>query len=189
MKTKTSRQLTGYAALIREWAPRLDLIAPGDLDRLESRHIHDSLRLLPLLDELPPGPCIDVGSGAGLPGIPLAISSERHWRLLEPRQKRAGFLEEAVRRLDLDCEVIAATAEAAAQDPDLAGAHALAAGRALAAPAVAFELLLPLVAPAGTAAIFLGENSEVPEGSSLWQPGIAIVQKSSSSRGEAAEPT
>ncbi|MGH2757021.1 MAG: RsmG family class I SAM-dependent methyltransferase, partial [Actinomycetota bacterium] len=70
--TPDQGKLAAYAALVRTWANRLDLVAPGDLDRFEERHIADSLRLLPLLERLPEGPCVDVGSGAGLPGIPLA---------------------------------------------------------------------------------------------------------------------
>lgn len=150
-------------------------MAPADLNRLEERHIDDSLRLLPLLNNLPPGPCIDVGSGAGLPGIPLAIASDRHWRLLEPRARRTAFLEEVVRELDLDCEVLSMSAEAAAKVDRLAGAHVLATARALAPPASAFELLLPLVASHGTAAVFVGTGAEIPSGAEEWKPGIATM--------------
>jgi 16S rRNA (guanine527-N7)-methyltransferase len=167
--------LRHYVALVREWAPRLDLIAPGDLDRFEERHIADSLRLVDLLLEVPPGPCVDVGSGAGLPGIPLAIASGRHWRLLEPRQRRAAFLEEVVRELDLDCEVITKTAEEAAEDPQLASSHALATARALAPPQKARELLAPLVKPGGISAIYIGAGAELGPDFRIWREGIAIV--------------
>jgi 16S rRNA (guanine527-N7)-methyltransferase len=188
VKSRNEQKIHDYAELVREWSSRLDLISPGDLDRFEERHIEDSLRLLPLLDELPPGPCVDVGSGAGLPGIPLAICSDRHWRLLEPRKKRAAFLEEVVRELDLDCTVLATTAEQAAGDTSLAEAHALATARALAEPDAAVALLAPLVAPGGMAALFVGERSHPPAGSEPWQPGIAIVRGPASSEGKRPEP-
>jgi 16S rRNA (guanine527-N7)-methyltransferase len=169
--------LSGYAELIRKWADRLDLVAPGDLDRLEERHIADSLRLAPLVDDLPAGPCADVGSGAGLPGIPLAIVRPgRRWRLIEPRRRRAGFLEEAVRVLELDCEVVVASAREAATDPRLARAHALVTGRAVAPPEDAFGLLMPLTAPGGAAAVFVGEVASLPPESEEWGPGIAIMR-------------
>ncbi|HYI46350.1 MAG TPA: RsmG family class I SAM-dependent methyltransferase [Actinomycetota bacterium] len=188
--TERSREaLLAYAGLVRAWAPRLDLISPSDLERFEQRHIHDSLRLLPLLRELPEGPCIDVGSGAGLPGIPLAIASDRHWRLLEPRKKRAGFLEEVVRELGLDCEVLPLRAEDAARDPGLASTHVLATARALAEPEEAVRLLGPLVASGGLSAVFVGANSAAPTGSELWQPGIAIVRASAASEGKRSEPS
>ena len=172
-----------YELLLREWAPKLDLVAPGDLDRLRERHIDDSLRLLPLLHEAPAGPCIDVGSGAGLPGIPLAIASERHWRLLEPRKRRAAFLEEAVRSLGLDCEVVARRAEDLHTDPTFAGTHALATARALAPPEEALRLLHPLLAPSGIGAIFVGAQAALPAGSRTWQPGIAIFKGDATQRG------
>jgi len=157
------------------WAPRLNLVSAVDLHRLRERHIDDSLRLAPLLDELPPGPCIDVGSGAGLPGLPLAIAGpSRSWRLLEPRRRRAAFLEEVVRELDLDVEVVALTAEQAASE--LGPAHALAVARALAEPPVALARLRPLVATNGVAALFLGPGAELPPGAEEWTHGIAIVR-------------
>lgn len=162
--------------MLKEWAPRLDLVAPGDLDRFEERHIRDSLRLLPLLDEIPDGAAVDVGSGAGLPGIPLAIHTNRLWRLIEPRRRRAAFLEEAVRTLELNCEVIMASAEEAAGDPKMGAAHALGVARALAQPSVAAALVRPLVQPGGVVAIFLGANAEVPAEFRLREPGLAIFE-------------
>jgi 16S rRNA (guanine527-N7)-methyltransferase len=170
--------LRAYADLVRVHADRLDLVSSRDLRRFEERHVADSLRLLPLLERLPPGPVVDVGSGAGLPGIPLAIlRPERQVRLLEPRRRRAAFLEEAVRRLDLDCEVITMTAEEAAANPRLAAGHALATARALAPPALAFRLIEPLVAPGGTAAVFVGRHVTLPDHATEMLPGLAIVER------------
>lgn len=160
---RTARRLAAFEALIRAWAPRLDLVSPADLPRLRERHIEDSLRALPLVEAAPPGPCIDVGSGAGFPGVPLAVASGRAWRLLEPRRKRAAFLEEVVRELALEaCEVIALTAEQAAETAELAGAHSLATARALAPPGEAARRCRPLVAPGGAIALFVGANREIP---------------------------
>lgn len=167
-------KLSAYEDLVRVWAPRLDLVSPSDLDRFNERHIEDSLRVLALLDDAPEGPCVDVGSGAGLPGIPLAIASDRHWRLLEPRRRRAAFLEEAVRELELDCEVLALTAEQAAQDPDLR--HAVATARALAPPSKAFSLVLPLLSRGGLAAVFHGSGAVLPSDAEAWSDGIAVVR-------------
>jgi 16S rRNA (guanine527-N7)-methyltransferase len=157
------------------WAPKLDLVSPGDLDRLEDRHIADSLRALPAVEAAPPGPCIDVGSGAGLPGIPLAIVSARPWRLLEPRARRAAFLEEVVRTLGLDCEVIALTAQQAATR-GFGSAHAVATARALAVPEEAVALCRPLVAPGGSVVVFHGEHVPPPPESDEIAPGVARVR-------------
>jgi 16S rRNA (guanine527-N7)-methyltransferase len=171
--------LEAFAELLEKWAPRLDLISTSDLPRFRERHIQDSLRALPLLDLVPQGPGIDVGSGAGLPGIPLAIAAPgREWRLLEPRRRRAAFLEEVVRELALpNCEVIARSAEEAAADPALAGRHPIALARALAKPKRAFELIAPLVAPGGLAAVFIGKHEELPPQADEAVPGLATLRK------------
>jgi 16S rRNA (guanine527-N7)-methyltransferase len=166
-------KLSAYEDLVQLWAPTLDLVSPADLGRFHERHVADSLRVLGLVETAPEGPCVDVGSGAGLPGIPLAITSKRHWRLLEPRGRRAGFLEEVVRELDLDCEVLRMTAQEAALDPGLR--HAVATARALAAPSAAFELVLPLVAPGGTAVVFHGPSAALPSEAEAWSDGIATI--------------
>jgi 16S rRNA (guanine527-N7)-methyltransferase len=176
MTPGTRVALEAYARLVRSWAPRLDLVSPADLDRFEDRHIADSLRALPLLDEVPPGPIVDVGSGAGLPGIPLAVASGRFVRLLEPRARRAAFLEECVRVLDLDGEVVVRTAQQAADDRRLAGTHAAAFARALAPPQAAAEMIVPLVATDGLAVVFLGNEGELPRDAEEWAPGIVIVR-------------
>ncbi|MGH2699984.1 MAG: 16S rRNA (guanine(527)-N(7))-methyltransferase RsmG, partial [Actinomycetota bacterium] len=159
----SAEALAAYAELLRRWAPRVDLVAPGDLDRLESRHIADSLKALPVVRAAPPGPALDAGSGAGLPGVPLSLADPgRLWRLLEPRAKRAAFLDEVVRELALHAEVIRKTTSEAASDPLLAGQHAVATARALAPPPTAFELLRPLMTPDGIRIVWVGEGAEIP---------------------------
>lgn len=162
---------------MRRYAARLDLVSPGDLVRFRERHIDDSLRLLPLLGSLPPGRAIDVGSGAGVPGIPLAIADRtRPWRLLEPRSRRAGFLEEVVRALALvNCEVVRMRAEDAVGHEGFRAAHVVAVARALAPPSDALRLLLPLVAPGGIAAVFTGASASIPAQAEEWAPGIATI--------------
>ena len=156
----TAEALQAYADLVVAWAPKLDLVSPGDLQRFHERHIEDSLKALPEIMSCPPGPAVDVGSGAGLPGLPLAIADpSRHWRLLEPRKRRAAFLEEAVRGLGLACEVLLLTAEQAAGDPRLAATHAVGTARALATPEVAVELIRPLLASGGRTIVWVGAGT------------------------------
>lgn len=176
--TEPSERLQAYADLVAAWAPNLDLISPRDLPRFRERHIADSLRALPLVDRLPPGPAIDVGSGAGLPGIPLAIADPgRHWRLLEPRARRAAFLEEAVRELELDCEVSRMTAADAARATGWVGAHVAATARALAPPEESFRLLLPLVRQGGIAVVFAGKSAPTPPETRVFAPGILYCEQ------------
>jgi 16S rRNA (guanine527-N7)-methyltransferase len=154
----------------------MDLIAPGDLDRFDCRHVADSLRALDLVRSAPPGPAVDVGSGAGLPGIPLAISDpDRAWRLLEPRRRRAAFLEQVVRELGLsNCEVVAATAEAAIAG-GMEAAHAVAVARALAPPDKAAQICRPLVAPGGMVVLFVGRDAEPLANATVVTPGLIRI--------------
>jgi 16S rRNA (guanine527-N7)-methyltransferase len=174
--TPTDR-FAAYEALVRGASERLDLVSPKDLDRFQERHIEDSLKALPLLDAAPEGPAIDVGSGAGLPGLPLALARpERRWRLLEPRRLRAAFLERCVRELELDCEVLMLSAEKAALDPALGRGHILATARALAPPQEAFPLLTPLLAPGGIAVLWVGRDATIPPEAEVSASGLATLR-------------
>ncbi len=105
----TSSRLSAYLQLIIDWNRRVDLVAPAETAELVERHLVDSfLAWRTLVDwgaELS-GNILDVGSGAGLPGIVWAIAAaeagtETVIHLLEPRDKRVQFLKEARRRLEL----------------------------------------------------------------------------------------
>jgi 16S rRNA (guanine527-N7)-methyltransferase len=95
------RSLDAFEGLLATHAVPRGMVAASDLDHLRERHIMDSLRAVPYL---PPGALgvVDLGSGAGLPGIPVAIARQDLTVMLsEPRQARAAFLELVVERLEL----------------------------------------------------------------------------------------
>ncbi len=96
----TEGPLLRFAALLSSRAVGLGLVAEGDRDRLVERHVEDSLRAGPLLDR--EGQVVDIGSGAGLPGIPLAIvRPDLQLVLVEPKGRAVAFLELAVDALGL----------------------------------------------------------------------------------------
>ena len=85
--------------LVRAWNERTNLTAIDDDTAAAQHHYADSLAALPHVAE---GPVLDIGSGAGFPGIPLAIACpETTFCLLEPRRKRVSFLMSSVARLGL----------------------------------------------------------------------------------------
>ena len=170
---EAEERLAAYEALVSRWAAKIDLVASGEMERFRIRHVEDSLKALPLMAQLGASSAVDVGSGAGLPGVPLAIAEPgRRWTLLEPRRKRAAFLEEVVRTLGLEVEVTAQSAEEAARS----GLRFEAAtARALGPPATAFDLLEPLLAPPGTAIVWVGERATLPANSALWGRGLATM--------------
>jgi 16S rRNA (guanine527-N7)-methyltransferase len=119
--------LQGYEALLRERAVPMGLVSEADAGRLWDRHVLDSLRGLACLSG-PGSQVADLGSGAGLPGIPLAIASPGfRFTLVEPKRRRAAFLESVTQRLELDnVSVAPIRAEDAGFQVDMCLARALA---------------------------------------------------------------
>ena len=79
------------AALVRDEATRQNLIAPSTLDDIWARHIVDSAQLIPYAKACP-GNWLDIGTGAGFPGLVVALLTDRPIWLVEPRKRRADFL-------------------------------------------------------------------------------------------------
>jgi 16S rRNA (guanine527-N7)-methyltransferase len=94
-------RLFGFAALLARWNRVYNLTGTDDLDQLVTRHLLDSLAVLPYLGGTR---LIDVGTGAGLPGVPLAIARPGlAVTLLDASAKRLRFVRQAVIELDLEC--------------------------------------------------------------------------------------
>lgn len=93
--------LERFADILRDESARQNLISAASLDQLWARHLVDSAQLLTLADAAGRGDWIDVGAGAGLPGMVVAILSDRAVVLVEPRAKRAEFLRQAADALQL----------------------------------------------------------------------------------------
>jgi 16S rRNA (guanine527-N7)-methyltransferase len=115
----------------------------------------DALRAQPLLEQFD-GPVVDVGSGGGSPGIPLAAASpEREVTLLEAERRKCDFLG---RWAPPNAEIVWGRAEE--QEPERWG---VALAKALARPPVAAELCLPLVRPGGAVILWLGESADLEQ--------------------------
>lgn len=140
-------QLEAFKELLREEAAPRGLIGfTGGARELVEEQVARSLLLLDVLGR--PERLVDVGSGAGLPGIPLMIVLG-NGVLVEPRRKAAAFLESVIRRLDLGGTVFVGMAEEAGRGPLRDWGDAVVA-RAVGSPVVAAELCSPLCAPGGT---------------------------------------
>ncbi len=106
----TREQLIDYVMLLARWNRAYNLSAVREPREMVTRHLLDSLAVLPWVA---PGSLLDVGTGPGLPGIPLAIARRGlAVTLLDSNGKKVRFLRQAVMTLDLDnCQVIQARAE------------------------------------------------------------------------------
>lgn len=143
LDSRSRQQLARFAQLLVEVAGPRGLVGGGP--SAVGLHIARSLLLLQALGR--PRSFIDVGSGAGLPGIPLAIALGRGI-LIEPRGRAAGFLERVVRDLGLEVEVVVRSAEEAARASWREMAEAVVA-RGLGPAPVAAELCAPLCSVGG----------------------------------------
>jgi 16S rRNA (guanine527-N7)-methyltransferase len=130
------------------------LTSVRDLDEARRVHLDDALVALPLLGD---GPVVDVGSGGGSPGLPLAVARpDLRFDLLEASAKKCAFLRGAGAEIP-NVTVIQARAEDHARGAGR-DAYSTALARALAPPPVAVEWCLPLVAPGGRLVLFAGET-------------------------------
>lgn len=162
------RQLSTYRDLIAEAARKFSLTAVRDPHEIERRHLLESLafgKLLSSLDAMPAGApwrVVDVGTGAGLPGIPMKIAwPELRLSLLEPNAKRCIFLREAVAQLLLsDAIVLEGRAEAWARAPDHRQAYDLVVARAVAPLRILLEYTLPFVRKGGYLAAAKGSAAQ-----------------------------
>jgi 16S rRNA (guanine527-N7)-methyltransferase len=150
--------LLAHAGAVVADADRLGLVSERTIDAVIGRHTADSLLFAlarrPEIDDA----WVDVGTGAGFPGLVLACCFPyARFTLVEPQKRRAGFLELQVHQLGVDnAQVLTARAT------DLEPRFDVATARALAEPLLALELLKNLLKQDGTALLAVGDHAVVP---------------------------
>jgi len=130
------------------WNERANLTAITDYEEVQIRHFLDSLSCLQVLTDLAPeARCIDIGPGAGFPGLPLKIiRTQLRLTLLESTGKKVSFLEHMVRKLGLQgVELIKGRAEELGRRADRRESYDVALARAVAQLPVLLEYALPLL--------------------------------------------
>ncbi len=147
LDTSQLQQFAIYNRDLTDWNDRINLTAITDVEDVQIKHFLDSLTLISSINEKQCESCkiIDVGSGAGFPGIPLKIVlPSLEMTLIEATTKKVLFLEHIVQELALqDVEIINGRAEEAAQKPEYRQKFDVAISRAVAELAVLCELTLP----------------------------------------------
>jgi 16S rRNA (guanine527-N7)-methyltransferase len=148
-------QLDQLGAMLREANARMNLTRIVDPAEIETRHFLDSLTAaMPLMEPLQAGRdlrLVDVGSGGGMPGLPLKIAFPNiRVTLVESVRKKAEFLQQTVEQLRLrDVTVLPQRAEMAARDPTHRDSYDWATARALGSLPVVVELCGPFLQPGG----------------------------------------
>ena len=159
-------QLTGdqmalmskYVENLRAWSDRVRLISRGDQQHIWDRHILDCLSVISLLPNT--GPVLDFGSGAGLPGIPIAIVEPTlSVHLLESARMKTLFLAHTVTQLQVEnVTVHHARSETLTQDTENLGIYECITARAVASLPVLWESAKRLLSPTGKLIVFKGAN-------------------------------
>lgn len=137
---ETLDRLAGYAALVEAEQANQNLVSASTLPNFWARHIVDSAQLVEIAATHSAGCWLDIGSGAGIPGIIIAILTSAPVTLVEPRARRAAFLLGAATTLDLpNVRVAATTAQKLDASPvDIIAARAVASLPSLVAMASRF---------------------------------------------------
>ena len=154
-------QFMQYLSLLLEWNEKMNLTAITDPVEVVQKHFIDCISVLPHLDLQGGETMIDVGTGAGFPGVPLKIASPAlQVTLLDALQKRLTFLDTLTQSLDLyDVTLVHSRAEDGGQNPDLREQFDLCVSRAVANLAVLLEYCLPFVKVGGKLAALKGPDA------------------------------
>ena len=152
--------LLNYERLLLEWNKKYNLTAIRDEQGIRTKHFLDSFSCIQAWRATPPNHLVDVGTGAGFPGIPLKILyPAMHLTLVESVGKKARFCQQVVEQLGLDgVEVVQARAEEVGQEENHRERYDYAVGRAVAKVRVLAEYLLPLVHIGGAMIAMKGES-------------------------------
>lgn len=160
MLTQAQRDaLLAYYSLLLTGNTRMNLTAVVQPEEAVDKHFVDSLYALPYLPQ--GASCIDVGAGAGMPGIPLLIArADLSMTLLDSLRKRVAFLEETLAALGLTACCVHARAEDAGQSFAYRERYDVALARAVAPLNVLLELCLPFVRVGGVCVAYKGRAAE-----------------------------
>ena len=167
---ETNALLQRHLQLLRQWQPRINLVAASTLDDAWQRHVVDSAQLL---DHIPTDAqnIVDIGSGAGFPGLVLAILGAPGVTLIEADKRKAAFLREAARAVGCtDVQVLAGRVEDAQVRADVVTARALAPLPQL------LSWSAPLLNENGTCIFLKGRNHgrELTDARKIWNMRVTL---------------
>lgn len=161
LSQKQIDSFSSYLSILLKWDSRFNLTSIKSPTLIIRLHFIDSLAISPFIS--PTGRLLDVGSGAGFPGIPLKIiAPKKEVLLVEPQRKKANFMREVIRSLNLvGMEVIEERAEKI--DPRMIGLFSEIVNRALGSPDLFLRVSFPLLSAGGQSLIMHG-----PTGAGLF---------------------
>jgi 16S rRNA (guanine527-N7)-methyltransferase len=170
---ETAERLEEFVALLRKWQPAENLISPATLNQIWSRHVADSAQLAPLFPET--RRWLDIGTGAGFPGLVVAIlDGKNHVDLMESNRRKCAFLRQVIREIGVDASVHEGRAEDLLANWSAPVDRIVA--RAVAPLSRLFELVEPLMTAGVPAAFHKGADfqAEIDTADKLWEFATAV---------------
>ena len=156
-----AEQFERYYELLIEWNEKINLTRITDREEVALKHFADSLTLVKHYEIKQNAKVIDVGTGAGFPGIPLKIlRPDISLTLLDSLNKRLNFLSTVCSEIGIDAELVHSRAEDGGRNPKLRESYDLAVSRAVARLNVLSEYCLPFVKVGGAFAAMKGPDAE-----------------------------
>ncbi|MFH1540288.1 MAG: 16S rRNA (guanine(527)-N(7))-methyltransferase RsmG [Elusimicrobiota bacterium] len=163
-------QFSVYLDELKKWNERFNLIGPATDGEIIEKHFLDSLSivsLLPTLYSLLPASILDVGTGAGLPGVPIKIAQpEISLTLLDSSKKKTEFLRHLCKKLDIKVEIICDRAENTSKISTYKNKYDFVVARAVAKISTSEKLCLPFLKNCGTLILQIGNklDAELKQG-------------------------
>ena len=162
LSREETNKLSSYMEGILEWNEKINLTAITGPEEFIEKHYADSLSLLPFSEFDEAKKIIDVGTGGGFPGVPLAIASkDKDFILMDSLAKRLKVIDELLNRIEVgNARTLHGRAEDLARDPEYREAFDLCVSRAVADMSVLAEYTLPFVKIGGAVAAYKSEDIE-----------------------------
>jgi 16S rRNA (guanine527-N7)-methyltransferase len=163
---ESEQKLRAFVELLREWQGKMNLVSKASMADVWPRHVADSLQLLRLMPQTPQV-IADLGSGAGFPGLVLALAGPHQVHLYESIGKKAHFLREAIRATGANGEVHQMRIEDIQEPPKVDFVTA----RALAPLDRLLELALPFLDGGATGLFMKGQDvdEELTQATKSWR--------------------
>lgn len=154
-----AEQFQAYLELLTEWNQKMNLTALKDPEEITEKHFLDSILILKYFDIPQGASVIDIGTGAGFPGVPLKIMRpDLQLTLLDGLNKRLIFLNELLKEISLSAEIVHMRAEEGGRKPELRQKFDFATARAVARLPILCEYCLPFLKKGGVFAAMKGPN-------------------------------
>lgn len=180
---ETLARFEAYHELLHRWQARINLVSRESLADAWHRHFLDSVQVAPWVDR--DTPALDMGSGAGFPGLVVSILRDSPVVLAESDGRKCAFLREARRVTDAPAEI----REGRVEDLEASAGFGVVMARALAPVSRLLELAAPILRPGGVCVFLKGERAEeeLEEAATRWRIDVERFPSAADPRGVVLE--